>query len=364
MSTPIQIKDGKGTKKTAHLHQEGKDIGIVAFTDPLKERKFKILPALNATYGAEIAVDAGFGGTPDVVHTGITDGVNWTGSNEVGAKGNFDSKDQANSGTVSVKWDNPAVDDVIQFDKGSNLTISSYTAVTMFVYVDKDWSAGESMGLFAWDVSGAVIVGNEVLLEDYINEFDFDTWQKASIPFGDLGLSSGTFDALRIQMQGVGAGKNPKVYFDDIQMEQTGTPVEYTIAPSLGEIYLVDRLQWTFVDALDTTLADASMPSLSYDKILGVTLSNGIVLQWIQDAVVQFSSTFTSLGDGMKGGVDINNMICDGTNTAINVSLNFPEPVRLDPRTFDEISIVISDDLSGWITASLIAIGRTEAIDQ
>jgi len=366
MAVPVKIAGTikGGELREADLHRRNGDTGLVVFAEDLRAKTQKSGFAINSDFGFEMAVDGQFGGTPDVVHVGISDGVNWTGSNIVGGKGNFDSGDRANSGTVSVKWDNMALNDIIEFDKGSDITASNHVAVTMFVNVDKDWSAGDSIELYAYDTGSATTVGNSIAIEDYINEFSFDIWQSVTVPFSDLGLSDTDFDAFRMAHTAKGGGKSPKFYIDDFQVEETGTPAIFKVEPDFNEIFNVERMTLTFIDALNNTLASGTTPSISYDKILGETkLTTGIQLLRIQSESIKFGAIITCIGDLTRGGATIRDNYGDGTNTVISFDIDFSVPVPLDPRSRDSLSITISDNLTGLISFTALARGYTTDLD-
>ena len=362
MSLNSRIVDGSGKHLIAKVHQRDSVNGLVVYTEPLKVMKTSFIPAFNSNEGIEMAKDGSFGGTPVVVHTGTSDGTNWTGTNVIGTKADFNSSAQANNGTVSVLINNPQVNDVWQFDKGSDIVLSSYSAITMFVYVDKDWSVGESVGIYGWDTATALQIGDQVLLENYINEFDFNVWQKVTIPLTDMNLEAATIDAIRMEMLGAGSGPNPKFYIDDMQVEETGTPILFKVSAAAGQKYIVSKFNFTIIDAHAGTLLNNSMPSISYDKLLGETLSNGISFVLEQNGELIFSANIKSVGDSIKGGGEVINMISDGTNTSITMSTDFLEPIVLDSRDSDFIGVTIADDLTGLISLTAIALGRTEEI--
>lgn len=354
-----QITDGRGRANIADVHKDNGDMGLVVFTEPLRDYVQKSAFALNSTYGFEMAQDGAFGGTPDIVHVGVSDGVNWTGSNIVGGKGDFNSGDRANSGTVSVKWDNMALNDIIEFDKGSDIAVSDHVAISMFVNIDKDWSAGDSISLYAYDTGTSLTVGNEVLLENYVNEFDFDVWQNAVIPFNDLGLSVVDFDAIRLAHTGKGGGKSPKFYIDDFRVESIGTPLSFSITPEVGEIFTVSSVTLTFIDDVSNTLTNASTQNISYDKFLGLDkLPNGLLLVRIQNGVVKSSSIATCAGDFTTiVGAKIGDNYGDGTNTVLSFDIKFTVPVPLDPRTDDALVFTVRDDLTDLISLTALATG-------
>ena len=92
------------------------------------------------------------------------------------------------------------------------------------------------------------------------------------------------------------------------------------------------------------------------------TTTNGITFARVRKGVVLFSANVKTVGDSLKGGADLINQISDGTNTCVTLRTVFKEPVLLDPVFEDKISIVINDDMTGLISFTAMAIGRTELI--
>jgi len=344
------------------LHKDGTPVGAVVYTEPVHDQDIRFAPAINDELGIEMAINGAFGGTPVGVHDGI-DSALWTASSINGVKFTFNSTDQANSGTRSVKTDNAALNDVMEFDKGSDLDLSSYVGITMFIYVDKDWSIGDNWIMYGWDTGTGLQVGNSINLSDYFNEFQFDEWHNISIPLGDMGLTSETIDAFRIEQNARGT-KGPKFYIDDFQVEETGASKTFIVEAPPNTLYYITEFRFSYVDAYDPALLNSNMPNLSYDKILGLAkLTNGITFSRVRKGVSLFSATIKSVGDSLKGGADLINEISDGTNTCITIRTTFLEPVLLDSRFEDNISITINDDLTGLISFTVIATGRTRLID-
>ena len=362
MTIPVKIADGQ-TGETVNVHTRNGDAGIVAFTDDLRQYDVQFLPAFNPLLGIEMARDFSFSGTPVGVHNG-TDAVQWTGTAITGTKFTFDSTDQANSGTKSVKTNNAVVGNVMEFDKGSDIDLSNYVAITMFIYVSSNWSglSADSIILYGWDTGTGLQIESSVRLEDYFNEVIFNTWHKVSIPLGDFNLQSSTIDAFRVEVS-ARSGAGPTFYIDDFQVEEASGAAKFNVVAPQQTIYLIQSISFSFVDALDTTLASNSMHNLSYDKILGLSeLSAGIVFQRRRKGTVLFSAAVKSIGDSIKGGATLKNVISDGTNTCITLETDFISPALLDSREDDAIELILSDDLSGLISFTAIFKGKTRPV--
>jgi len=346
------ITDPKTGKNADVDAKEGESQGLIVSTQPLKIFENKIKFFSNVDYGINMNIGVTVGGTPEEVHDG-TDNVYWTASSINGGKFTFDSADQAHSGSKSIKTDNADDNDVMQLDKGSNLDLTNYTSLTIWIYVDKDWKAGDQIDIFGWNTAAGTMIGNAVSLEDYFNYDDFDVWQSFSIPLADMSLTGQTIDALRIQII-ASEGKSPKFYLDDIQIEETpssGSSIStFIVEPDLQTWLHIQDINIFMADNdFDSTVADATAPHLPYNSILGVSPSNGIVYQRIQDGETKFSASIRQIGDLMQlPGVEIVGFGSAGaTNTWLTLKMTPTEPLILKSENSDKLQLIVSDDLSG-----------------
>jgi len=248
----------------------------------------------------------------------------------------------------------------MQFDKGSNLTVSGYVALSAWIYVDKDWKNGDSIEVYGWDTGTSAVIGTAVNLEDYFDWSNFDTWIKLAIPLTDMGLISGTIDALRIRIVAK-EGKSPKFYLDDIQFEQTGTPIEFCLEADKGTWLWLTNMQISVAAAYDTDEAGGTLPGIAYDDLLGVSLASGLVYQRINAGGVTFSNTFKQLADWLWfPRAELTNAIHDGTNTFLTISLQFGRDTVLRAEDEDKMRFVVQDDLSGLLILRACVTGHYE----
>jgi len=251
--------------------------------------------------------------------------------------------------------------DTLQFDRGSDLDLTTYISLTGYIYITS-WPASGTKGvnLYGWDVGAGSILGVTVNIGNYINTSTLNVWQKFTIPLTDMGISglSSTFDGLRMTTIDLGAGTPPNYYIDYIQVEKAGAvdPTSFFIKPDKGKWLYISLLTWSMADVLDTTLANNSMPNLSYDKFLGVDeLSSGIVYQHFQDGGIVASVAITKIADILQWTEsEIKNAMHDGTNTFLTIQTVFIEPLILKSEDLDEIRLTVNDDLSGllWLRAT------------
>ena len=351
MSVNSHITDS-GTKLKANVVDNGDRQSLVVATHPLKTYTNTLKFFTNSDYGADMNQNVTMGGTAEEVHNGI-DSALWTASDIVGGdKTTFDSTDFAYAGTHSIKVDNSPVDDVFQVVKGSDLDCTGYKSITMWIYVDKDWKAGDQIDLYGWDTGTGLQIGDAVDLSNYFTYDQYDVWHKLTIPLTDMGDLSGstTLDALRVRIV-TAERKSAKFYIDVLQFEETGTPIKFTLAPTRGIWLHVNSFQILMADAYAGTLADATMPSIPYNSLLGVSkLATGITYRRITNGEIISSANIQQFLDFMAfSNAKVTGYGSDGTNTWVTVNMQFTEPVILKSEDEDEMSLTVNDDLSGLL---------------
>ena len=328
---------------------------LVVATRPLKTFQPFTAYFTNDTYGREMAQDAAFGAGELLIHNGVDD-VAWTMSNEVGGKWREGSTERPYAGTKSLRCDKPAVNDIMQVinnvGPGDDIDMTlTYIALTMWINVDKDWKAGDSFSIYA--MVGGAQVGNKVYLEDYFAFDSYDIYQFINIPLTDMGLSTATLDAFRIENEAA-EGKSPKFYVDNMYLQTTGAPIIYTVEPDRGTWLHVTSFMTTFVDALDNTLADASVPNFSYEQILGMTPVAGFIYKRYAEGKAKpiDEQRITSLMDLLSlPYTRIASAVSDKTNTMINVATEFPTEIInvLKSESLDKMTFTIEDAFDGLL---------------
>lgn len=330
------------------------EAGLLVYTKDRLLKPFTPGPLLNSEFGISMNIDGAFSGTPDGVANGI-DTVLWTGSQITGTKVTFNSTDRFFAGAASVKIDNPNSGDIWQFDKGSNLTLSSYTAITIKINIDKDWTIGDSVSIYGYDTGGAVQVGLKVLIEDYIDITSFDTWQSVTIPLADMGLTTGTIDAFRMQQEAK-TGKAAKWYLDNMQVEETSGAVTFCFDPNGDQIFHITRIG---AFAAVNGASEASL--LAYDKFYGLTsLLNGVQVQIQSNGNVVLSAAENNLFAQIVQPQITTVTGGDGTNSWIKV-MNDIE-FDLDGRKRDFVKYTIQDDLTALDQYSVWIFGWAEIV--
>jgi len=215
----------------------------------------------------------------------------------------------------------------------------------------------DSIEISGYDTGTGLPIGNAVALEDYFQYAEYDTWHKITIPLTDMGdlASSTTLDALRVRQANT-EGKGPKYYLDDIQFEETGAPVSFELKPEKGTWLYVNEFTFSFADALASTLLNAGLPNLAYNKLLGETLVSGIDYRREQKGKVIFTRTIKSIIDLLQlPHTEITAQGSDGTNTFVTIRAKHHYPLILKSENHDSISWTISEDLSGLLQLRISA---------
>ena len=355
----------KATKLTAEvIHKDDYDCNALKVaTVPLRDFDNQIKFFFNDTYGVDMNQDAAFGAGAEIVYT--ADSVLWVFNDIVGGGKTTPINDEhPHTGTYALKVDNSPVGDVYDFDNEADFDLTGHTAITMWIYADKDWKAGDSVEFYAWDKAGVnAQVGTAVDLSDYFDYTTTKVYHKLIIPITDMGLTGLTIDSLRVK-QAAAEGKAPKYFLDDVQIETTGLPIKFSLMADKGTWLYVDEFTISMADNITGIEAGLSLPLLPYDKFLGVTLSSGLVYKRELAKKQIFSQTINNFLEWMQlPGTEITGQGSDGTNTWVTIRAKHAEPLLLKTEQEDEFSFTINDDLSGLLHFRISAGCRVETRD-
>lgn len=349
----------KGLRATVDNKDGCEKNALVVATRPLKLYNNKPTYLTSSDGSKDMNVAVTFGGVPVKVYDG-DDSVLWTGSTIQGTAFTFGdaSQNHTPAGAQSVEINDAAVMDIMQIAKGSDLDCTGYSALTFWIYVDRGWLIGDSILLYGWDTGTGLQVGTSIKLEEHFDYSVNDTWLKVAVSLVDMGAlaTSTTLDSLRVEI--VARDGGPKFYLDDIQFEETGSTVEFSLIPREGTWLHIVAFDITVVDAYDATLTDNSMPKISPSGFLGVSsLTIGLVAKRTQQETTMFSAVFNDLIDFF--GLPKMKLVgrgSDGTDTWVKLSQDMTQPIVLKSDDNDRFTYVVRDDLSGlkkfWISAA------------
>jgi len=354
-----RLIDGEGSGLVAAVKKNlDRDNGPVVYTTPFVELDPKNIPFTNTTFGAEMNQSVTFSGSPEGIHDG-TDSALWTAST-ISGTWTFDSTTNPQAGTKCVDATATVNNDTALFSDGTTTNMANFTAITGQIRLEAfDTTKGNHVEM-QFRLAGALI-GNAINLEDFVDPLVFDIYQGFVIPKAALGLSTQTVDEMVITTLR-DAGPAPDYRLDAMQIEAAGVPAVFTAAPVKGTVFRISSIVFILVDALASTLADAGLPFLAYNSLLGVSaLSNGIVFTFTKNNTVSFSGNIKQLSDFLLFGLQPK-AFSDGTNTTLILVNDLPTDIVMDARRGDNISLTLSDDLSGLILFRALVRGGEEVL--
>lgn len=144
-----KITDGNGTGIAAFVKRKSSGNGLLVFTEPfVAEGDDVLLPFIDFTTGsADMNVDSGFSGTPEMVHDG-TDTTAWVASNLSGTSFVFNATTHARQGLITVKTFGNLAGAVI------NVAGTAITTTTLTEGVN--WTAATSNDATATSIESAI----------------------------------------------------------------------------------------------------------------------------------------------------------------------------------------------------------------
>lgn len=231
--------------------------------------------------------------------------------------------------------------------------------------VDLDiYNANNNSILVQFGLNGTT-VGNQLNLNDFIDTGDF-TEQSFAIPIALFAFGTDIINELSIVITRIG-GTKPTIKFDDLQWEEIGAAEEFKATTPIGTKFHIAEIRISLADNETgiVTVAGAtenhSMVNLGFNKLLSIAaLTTGIIFKRVQGGKTLFSVTIRQLGDFLAAGNNID-VISDGTNTFVTLSLPFPEPIVLVGSPEDDfLSFTINDNLSSLLQFTAAARGAVE----
>ena len=338
---------GADQDKPAELYTKKKGIGQIVYTEPMLTSELAGQNLLNETFGAAMNQNVSFTGSPELIHDG-GDNAGWTGAAVSGAW-DFAAAGVGVSGGAAVTITLAATLSTATFNDGGEIEMGSYTAITGQVNLQTYNSANNSI-LIQFQNNG-LNVGVPVNLNAYINTTLLGSYQSFVIPKVDLEIGEITVDEMDIVIIKAG-GVRPTIYFDNMQIEELGESLAYTLKPREGTILHINTLEFSWADV------GTGGTAFAYNKIGAISrLANGIGINLTNSTV---SGVVNQLGDFLNKTARLvtNPPIDDGTNTFVTVVFNFKKletPIILDSRENRDITVTINDDLSGLLEFTCFA---------
>ena len=355
MANSVRIVNGEGLQ-SAELKLRGEAYALTVATTPLLESTPTTRPYLNDTFGSAMNQNVTFAGTAENIHDG-GDTAGWTAAAGAGVW-DFADSDAEQAGTNGISITTANNNDIALFTDGTETNMSNYTAFTGQVQLVSGYNPLQN-GIVIELKNNGVAVGQNVNLNDYIDTALIGSFQKFVISKSDMAADSITIDELDIRVTRSG-GTRPTIYFDKLQIEETGAPLIYSIVPRASTKFHVTKLIIALADVGTGGTANA------YNKIGALSaLAVGIVINTIVDNRSLFSATVRQISDLLDTGGFVNNLIDDGTNTYMSLEIDLFEtaPIILDSRREGDIlTATINDNLSGLLKLTIFARGHEEVI--
>ena len=361
MSIKVRQGDGLGSGLEASVI-EPEDLipGLVTFTKDIFDYETIFKPFLSDSFGSALNQNIAFSGSPEGVYDG-TDSALWTAS-AISGTWDFVSTTNPNAGTKCVEAISVQDNDEALFEDGTNTDFGNFVALSGAIRLEKFSATGEKHVEARFRLNG-VNVGNAVNIDDFIDVGILDSYQTFGITKANFGIASDTVDELVIRVISTGGGPAPDFRLDDLQIEAAGGEEEYSVFPNDGTLLEVLELRLVLVDGLDSTLANATIPNIAYNKLLAVSaLTNGILVQHIKAGAIRFGANIKQLSDFIQAGFDIVTLNGDATTTWLVLSLVFNTPIVLDSRQEDSMRVTIQDNLAGLTVARMFARGKERDI--
>ena len=363
MTVNVRITGQTGINSDArevHVHPfntaNGIHTGVVALTHPFLELEPSTKFFLNSSFGNAMNQSIVFIGGSEIITTG-SDGIagwvasanqgSWVFNSGLGVTGSADS--------ITLAANN---DQASYLDAGST-DMSGHTAITGQIKLIAYDPNLNNLNM-QFQISG-LIVGNSINLEDFIDTGILDSYQGFVIPKSTLGLEDQFINEMLITLERTG-GARPTIALDDFQVEVSGDPAIFELVVDRGGKFHIQELIFAYADALDAQAnADASMPDLSYNKILALTeLANGFTITRKKKGKTLFSATIKSLGAHISAGALPTTTWSDGTNTFVILKAIFDKPLILTGDTDDTLTVQINDDMSGLLQFTAAGRGSLE----
>jgi len=319
---------GKANLEDAQVRVKGKNIGLLALTETLHDQFTTVTALLSETLGADMNVDAGFSGVPEIIHNGETS-VEWDSAGP-------STWDFSTGGVITLTSGNN--NDVATFSEETPTTVDVSTFVALTGQIDLNtYNPALQNFTLQFDNAG-VLVGDAITLNQFIQPGDF-TPQQFNIPLSTFNFQSNLVDGFTITVNRSG-GTKPTVKFDNIQLEKTQTASSFVYRPTIDEVQKLVSIK--------IIMADNVTAESSFNALFGVSsLPNGITVTATSLRKSVFGGTFVRLIDFLSVSKAHYESSVGGADSWFTVEIPFTDHnVILSGIAEDAITFTINDDLS------------------
>jgi len=336
--------------------------GQVVLTEPFRDLQATGLPALNPTYGIEMAIALPTDtGTPDVTMFTETDTGDWVFS-QISGTGASVSTTRPQTDSNSIEWAPANLGDVIQLNNGADLDSSLYTNISFGINVDRRWGVGDDCQFYCVDTGTGLDVGSRVNLSDYFDPATVDTWSGVVVPFTDLATAGATFNAVRWEITPQ-SGAAPEFFIDDVNLKAGGEPQVFRLEAAKGERIYLHGVRISMMDDIAATQLNGTVIGLKPRDFMGVSrLANGILVRRRRNGETLFVATMHDIKDLVTNtGAEVRNAFGDTGQTLITFEAAFTDPVLIEgPPDDNHLDFILQDDLNGLTSLTFWAKASTE----
>lgn len=310
-----------------------------------------ILPHLHDDYGSEMAQNGAFSGIPKIVYQENLSTPDEYDTSAIVGVWDFANTTDPHSGTYCIDGTLVEDGDIMEFDNGACedcVAISGWIKLTA-------WSEtkGHHLAVYIYDKTAGEVVGNEVLIDDYVDVTLIGTYQSAAIPLSEFGITSSQVDAVRIRVDSnspleVNA---PKFFMDDVQLEAEGGGLIYRAEPLPGTWYHAKYLKTTFIGIPAGFHTDGMNPLIDPYQLFNIAkLTNGIVNIIKARGLTVQALNIKCIADYSKipemGAPYPISKAADNT-VAYIFQLTWAKPLILKYEDGDYSELIVNDDLEG-----------------
>jgi hypothetical protein len=345
------ITDGLSNGSNAEVKDHALKVAVTEYERLLADVKFFINPIHGISMNKNFS-DSAAGNSNEIIHNGI-DSIEWTASAIIGTW-DFASTNNPDTGTKNIEMISATIADTAQLNRGSDVTMNAHTGFAGRIYIGALGNPVlDEISFFAWDTGTGTQVGNQIDIYDYVSKDLIGVYQSFTIPLIDMGLVSATFDALRIQVAGIGGASfdlDNIVLLDPTGSSAFGSTL-FSIEPDLGTELLIDSFTWNMAGVHAGTVPDGTMPDLPYDGFLNIsTLDVPVIFQSWSEGEVSFTAPIQQLIDLMSlGSAKLCGHGSDGTNSWFSVCIRLAVPILLSDADGDLVTLRISSNLSSLL---------------
>jgi len=346
---PVRLKSSGGIPITSSNVDGEEMLNVVAHTKHTTHFYQQFLRRSTGSIEAAIDASSAGGATLDIWNgTGSLDtGGDWT----VTGPGS-ESSTAAHSGTNGYDTGVLADKDIVEWDNGSSLSLSSYDTLSFWLQIKN--SPGTSRIEVEWRENGNKI-GDKVVVHDYISVV-LDTWILVSIPLSDFFLT-GSVDTLRFKFA---KGANQHHWIDDIQLLKSGG---LTLGP---QRFWVEG----FFDCTETRVEVSTLSLLISGTSAGWAigdfathdggLSNGVIIRYwdFHTGEVEWSFNLVDNKDLFSRFLLSTSVSFLDTNRVLRLDLDLSSaPPRI--RGTKTLEMLVRDDLSDLTSFRALITGST-----